>query len=63
MISLIDFQVRLSVAGSCTSVFPQILDPIGLAGLPDVIVNGAHFRTGVFVFNQAARGQGRTPLE
>ena len=44
---------KCGVVGDC---FPEIIDPIGLAGGHDVVVDSADFRAGVFVFDQAEGG-------
>jgi hypothetical protein len=38
--------------------FPEIVDPIDLACGHDVIVNGAHFRRSVVIFDQSECGHG-----
>ena len=46
-------QVRRSVGGIVRQRFPEIVDPVRLAGGHDVVIDGPHFRAGVGVFDES----------
>jgi len=53
MICLIDSHVRLSATGRRPAL-SKIVDPVPLARLHDVVIDGEHVRTGIFIFYRDA---------